>query len=462
MNSDSMNNFDNNLQDLIRSCSEYEMQVLKEIQTKYLNPQEQSSSSIPTNSSTINETNESMSSQQTNKNSTISPATPQILSSTISPATPQILSSAISPVTPQIFPSTISMNSVHINSNESSSVPASTPSKSKPHVKKNTNKEIPQCVVSHEPSNTIAVSNYNVCIKSYNEYNEIFERIKNDTNEPYKTFKNQSRKEINHDLSIVSAEINQITKCISYLLTLFKQYKSKSEDYYRFGVLFLFQRIIDLSKNATGLEGIAPLCVVLMYIILKEKKLRDPLLGCIYVNCPLCVPLYIEQGSLSEKEWKQKQGYSNNGEEPEEKYIKRMGNIMYIYSSLIQIEPFTDAINPMGPELGWLWIAHAVNVNLQKLHPTFPMMLCNFLKTAGNKMMIEYKNQFDKILTLIQKRIVPIITKDTRIANIDKENIDVFFKEYQKNRTIEKPSCLTFAKEAFKSGLENIEDANKE
>lgn len=96
--------------------------------------------------------------------------------------------------------------------------------------------------------------------------------------------------------------------------------------------------------------------------------------------------------------------FENNKMEPQDQYLKRLSGIQRLHSAILITKQRRDQqhmAHPYALENGWTWFASFLN--LDPLPEISATLIYEFLQVCGTEMWQTYKQQFTKLLIVLQQ-----------------------------------------------------------
>ena len=130
-----------------------------------------------------------------------------------------------------------------------------------------------------------------------------------------------------------------------------------------------------------------------------------------YELCPFLGPCYPQRhDGLSEKDYYTALGYKYENEtiEKQDKYLKRMSGMAYLFAALSVTHLPRDSAgrpHPFGPRFIWRYLAAVMNLEPQA--DVTATVLLKVLEATGHLMFQHYGVQFLKLLLVLQVRFLP-------------------------------------------------------
>lgn len=161
-----------------------------------------------------------------------------------------------------------------------------------------------------------------------------------------------------------------------------------------------------------------PIAVVASGVWELHPNVGELILAHLHKMCPYSVPYYppMKEG-MSIEEYQRILGYRVDDSKVEEQdsFLKRMSGMIRLYAAIIQLRwPHTNkqGPHPHGLNHGWRWLAQILN--MEPLANVTATVLFDFLEVCGNALMMQYRDQFWKLLLLIKEEYFPRIEAITR------------------------------------------------
>eukprot|EP01117_Protostelium_nocturnum_P011594 TRINITY_DN4208_c0_g1_i2.p1 TRINITY_DN4208_c0_g1~~TRINITY_DN4208_c0_g1_i2.p1 ORF type:complete len:581 (-),score=226.63 TRINITY_DN4208_c0_g1_i2:31-1698(-) len=235
---------------------------------------------------------------------------------------------------------------------------------------------------------------------------------------------------VNVPVSQISNTMEQVTKKSQQLLQLLNSLRSKPECY-AYAQHLLFTKIneqasVQVSAHITSCFGFG---AALSYVVSLSPDILDSLLGYFHLACPYTLPNYVKKSKdMTEAEHKDALGFKkralDGAYEPEDTYTNRMGGILAVYTAFMCCNENVGVKSNYGIENCWTWLARLLNMPPQKITAT---LLTVFLKVAGHKMHRAYGKQFKKLMSTIQKDMLPMLEEGP-----SKTRLTLFCQDFEK------------------------------
>ncbi|XP_051120161.1 mRNA export factor GLE1 isoform X2 [Andrographis paniculata] len=164
------------------------------------------------------------------------------------------------------------------------------------------------------------------------------------------------------------------------------------------------EKIVSNCTNQRGLSAIYAVARVIVLVTSKIPVAMDVLIAELNKICIYTVPkhiIYSEDVFKSKDAYFKAIGYRENGNiESTDDYVDRLGSYMRLYGALVQTEvgPFQN-LHGLGE--GWAWLARFLNALPANLYTA--VALQSFLEMAGFALYRKYRNQFKKLLSIIDR-----------------------------------------------------------
>ncbi|NXY87305.1 GLE1 protein, partial [Alcedo cyanopectus] len=191
-------------------------------------------------------------------------------------------------------------------------------------------------------------------------------------------------------------------------------------------------------------EAAFPIAVVASGIWEAYPRVGDLILATLHRKCPYSVPFYpaFKEGTSMEN-YQRMLGYQveNSTVDTQDHFLKRMSGMIRLYAAIIQFQwPYGDkqGPHPHGLKYGWRWLAQALNV--EPMADVTATVLFDFLEVCGNALMMQYQDQFWKMMVLLQDYYIPRIeeiTSSTQKGSLTR--LKQFVKTCMEQKTIPLP-----------------------
>ncbi|KAL8504224.1 hypothetical protein ACS0TY_022818 [Phlomoides rotata] len=169
-------------------------------------------------------------------------------------------------------------------------------------------------------------------------------------------------------------------------------------------ILLFAEKIVSNCTNQKSSNAIFATCYVIVLVTSKFPVAMDILIAELNRVCIYTVPKHIRysQEAFSTKDAYNKAiGYKEEDGKIEsiEDYIEKLSCYMKLYGALVQTN-VGGFQNLHGLAQGWAWLARFLNYLPANLYTA--VALDSFLEMAGYRLYHVYKNQFEKLLRIIQ------------------------------------------------------------
>ncbi|KAL1565232.1 protein GLE1-like isoform X4 [Salvia divinorum] len=182
------------------------------------------------------------------------------------------------------------------------------------------------------------------------------------------------------------------------------------------------EKIVSNCTNQRGSNAIFASSRVAVLVTSKIPLAMDVLIAELNRSCIYTVPKHI---SYSQEAFRCKDDYFKaigykevDGKiESLDEYLERLSSYMKLYGALVQAE-VGGCQNLHGTKEGWAWLARFLNTMPPNLFTA--IALDSFLVMAGYGMYCRYKNQFEKLLSVIGRNFVNALQEGGRELRIAK------------------------------------------
>ena len=125
--------------------------------------------------------------------------------------------------------------------------------------------------------------------------------------------------------------------------------------------------------------------------------------------------------------------------EPQDKFLKRISGLMYLYAALLVSTPPRGPPHPHCLEHGWAWLTRVMN--LEPRPDITATLIHDFLYVAGFALMQSYGKQFQKLLKTLLEDFLPKI-RAARGAGGPVSRLEGFLDKCLKSGRLAQPEGL--------------------
>ncbi|KAI5742859.1 hypothetical protein M8J77_011976 [Diaphorina citri] len=138
------------------------------------------------------------------------------------------------------------------------------------------------------------------------------------------------------------------------------------------------------------------------------------LVGEFHKQCPYLIPVFWPQlQGQSNEDYYKSLGYQyiDGQVEKQDLFLKRMTAMVQLYAAITITPTRSSGSHPHNLQFSWRWLAAMLNLDPQP--DISATLLYSYIKIAGNKMAATYRNQFFKLIRLIQTQYLRKIKQVT-------------------------------------------------
>ncbi|XP_055692848.1 mRNA export factor Gle1-like [Lutzomyia longipalpis] len=180
----------------------------------------------------------------------------------------------------------------------------------------------------------------------------------------------------------------------------------------KFCMVLLAKKFVNQGDTmvASNPKAAYPIAAVIVALWQKFPDFGDLFLAHAYRECPYLVPYFIPQfEGQSTEEYYRALGYktTNDTQEPQDMYLKRMSGIARLYAAIFITKPRMGETqsNPHCLKNGWMWLCNVLNMD--PLPDICATVLLEVLQIVGDEMIRVYGRQFLKLIFVIHNQYLP-------------------------------------------------------
>lgn len=200
------------------------------------------------------------------------------------------------------------------------------------------------------------------------------------------------------------------------------------------------EKIISNCTNLKSSDAIFATSRVVVLVTFKIPLAMDILIAELNRVCIYTVPKHI---SYSQEAFKTKDDYfkaigykEENGKiESIDEYVERLSRYMKLYGALVQTE-VGGFQNLHGLTEGWAWLARFLNTLPANLFTA--VALDSFLEMAGYTLYCRYKNQFEKLLSIIARDFLNALQGGGESTSAKLSKVKMSIRNYIESRQYKK------------------------
>ncbi|KAL3289602.1 hypothetical protein HHI36_023015 [Cryptolaemus montrouzieri] len=287
------------------------------------------------------------------------------------------------------------------------------------------NKLISQPGISFYLEEYISESNFNwysKLISFHDEYNDSLKELLDDTR--LKQFRFDCMKAVNLSVNAISAvssshlsdKYNKLSDMIHGQNVMFGDFQINASEHRKglefcinlIAKKFVLQGDIMISSH---LEAAFSYATIILSLWNESSDFGELLLVYFFKECPYLIPFYMPRTiDQSDEDYYMSIGYRYSGgdREKQDHFLKRMTGIMRLYFAiLISFPKSNQKINPLCINIAWTWFTSVLKLKPRK--DITATMLHTFLEIVGFAMQNSYKNQFEKIVSLLVNQYIPTL-----------------------------------------------------
>ncbi|EQC27103.1 hypothetical protein SDRG_15111 [Saprolegnia diclina VS20] len=244
------------------------------------------------------------------------------------------------------------------------------------------------------------------------------EPILNSADPRVKKIRMDVKKQIGEACNQVANTPKSIKLVVTKLCKVLSEARAAGPEYLNFSLDILAGRLTSQVKVLTEIRSCFPLAHVAAMCSVHTPELADIFVAHLNQMCPFTVPFCPgrrpdqspqEYLATSGMEWDDER----NAPEQAEKYQMRMTMAISLLAATMQTTPYDGSPQPKGLTFDdlWAWLARLVN---GQVHMYTAMTILALLETAGFALLTQYKRQFQKLLELIQRDVLPNLSRDAK------------------------------------------------
>ncbi|OQR96568.1 hypothetical protein ACHHYP_15141 [Achlya hypogyna] len=226
------------------------------------------------------------------------------------------------------------------------------------------------------------------------------------------------KKQIGEACNQVANTPASIQLVVKKLCQVLMDARSAGPEYLNLSLDTLAARLTSQVKVLTEIRSCFPLAHVASMCSVHTPELADMFVAHLNKLCPFTVPCSpARQPGQSDEEYTTVLGWewdTENGKrtiESPEKYQMRMNMAVALLAATMQTTPYDGSPQPAGLTIEdcWTWLANLVNSKPNTFTATVVLSL---LETAGFQLAQRFGRQFQKLLELIQRDLLPHLSRE--------------------------------------------------
>eukprot|EP01134_Creolimax_fragrantissima_P004923 CFRG4923T1 len=271
------------------------------------------------------------------------------------------------------------------------------------------------------------------------QYMKLAEPLRQSTVADVKRRRFGLKRDFNSAINKIANTRRNISGCVASLVKTLSTVDGGDPSWRAFAYTLLAELFVGkaFAECHVNLKTAYPLAAVCVGVFAQYADMLPILLAECHAKCPYTIAHYpvVTEGMSKEQH---NTLVCKRDNETNEQHIERMGGCVRLYAAICQTDDISGSVNPHGIHNGWSYIAR--NLNSHPRGVITADILFKFLETAGYKLSLTYKSQFNKMVLCIENELLPLLKTGPPVSRLrtflaDLKNGNVYCFPHPDGRT---------------------------